>query len=353
MRARGYALTELQAPLEALDFDLAPGSGEALVEVCGCGVCHTDISFIEGVPTRRERPLVLGHEVSGRVVALGEGADPALEGRAVIVPAVLPCGECALCAKGRGEICRRQVFPGSDTHGGFASHLVVPARFLQPVDVPWGKPLARLSVIADAVSTAFQSVERSGLAEGDFAIFVGAGGVGGFGIQIARALGARTLAIDIDPERLAALREHGAEWTLNPTGRSAKEIKREVRALAKESDLPATEWKIFETSGTAPGQELAFALLGFGATLSVVGYHAGEVSVRLSNLMAFDARALGNWGCDPARYPRAIDTVLSGLVALDPFIEFFPMSRVNEVIDRMRRGEQRKRPILLPDFDRS
>ncbi len=349
MHIRGYAMVAQGAPLAPFEYAAQPGRGQALIEVAGCGVCHTDIGFLDdGVPTRHPLPLVLGHEVSGRVVEAGEDALH-LVGHDVVVPAVIPCGACPLCARGRGAICRAQVFPGNDVHGGFASHLVVPARGLVPVAAE-GADLARLSVVADAVSTAYQAVVRSGLREGDLAVFVGAGGVGGFGVQIAAALGARAIAIDVAPERLALLRDHGAEWTLDARDRRPSDLKREVRALAKEAGLPATEWKVFETSGTAAGQETAFALLTFGAYLGVVGYHPGDVTVRLSNLMAFDARVEGNWGCLPQRYPEVLDLIHAGRVVLDPFVETYPLSQVNDVLERLRAGRQQRRPILLPDF---
>jgi 6-hydroxycyclohex-1-ene-1-carbonyl-CoA dehydrogenase len=352
MRVAGFALHTRQEPLALLEYEVEPGPADALVAVCGCGVCHTDLGFVdEGVPTRHELPLVLGHEVSGTV--LEAPSHPQLVGRSVVVPAVLPCGDCPTCAAGRGEICRGQVFPGNDAHGGFASHLVVPARYLQPVDLEPGDELARLSVVADAVSTAYQAVDRSGLAEGDFAVFVGAGGVGGFGVQIAAARGARVLAIDLDDERLETLKGHGAEWTLNSRGRSVKEIRREVRDLAKSAGLAAHGWKLFETSGSGPGQELAFGLLTFGAYLGVVGFHPGQVTLKLSNLMAFDARAEGTWGCHPDRYPAALELVTSGAISLEPFVELLPMSQVNDVLDRLRSGQLKRRPVLLPDFNGS
>src|SRR5512141_2029902 len=123
------------APLEQRGLaNRRPEPGEAVVEVAGCGVCHTDIGFLhDGVKTRSALPLVLGHEISGTVREIGEGVDPALLGRAVVVPAVLPCGECDLCRAGRRAICRQQVMPGNDRHGGYASHVVVPARYLCPV----------------------------------------------------------------------------------------------------------------------------------------------------------------------------------------------------------------------------
>ncbi len=353
MQIQGYEMRAVGEPLVLSSREIgAPGPGQALVQVAGCGVCHTDLGFLfEGVPVRHALPLVLGHEVAGKVVAQGPGARELL-GRNVIVPAVMPCGECALCRRGRGDICKAQLFPGNDDHGGFASHVLVPARAL--CEVPSGTVdhtgLARLSVVADAVSTAYEAVKKSALEPGDFAIFVGAGGVGGFGVQIARALGARVLAIDVDAERLALLARHGAEWTLNAREHEAKELKKKVRDIAKEARLSSVMWKIFETSGTGPGQETAFNLLVHGAYLGVVGFHPGAVTVRLSNVMAFAARAEGTWGCAPERYPELLKLVLDGRVAVEPFVEAFPMSRINDVFARLRRHELQKRPVLIPDF---
>ncbi len=384
MRVTAFEMRAVGQPLVRVERELrAPRAGEAVVRVLGCGVCHTDLGFLfEGVPTRHELPLVLGHEVAGVVVAGGDGTDVG-PGTPVIVPAVIPCGRCRTCQRGRGDICRSQVFPGNDDHGGFSSHLVVPASGLCPVRgyPPETEGFARLAVAADAVSTAFAAVRKSELGEGDLAVFIGVGGVGGFAAQIAKAScllggrggapggffgggggggalaaqiakasGARVLALDVDDERLALLRAHGADWTLNVRGRPAKDVKASVRDLAKAEGLPGAEWRIFETSGTAPGQELAFALLNHGARLGVVGYHPGDVSVRLSNLMAFAARADGTWGCPPDLFPIVLDLVASGRVVLEPFVELHPMSTANEVLDRLRRGELRRRPVLVPDF---
>ncbi|MFH0944674.1 MAG: 6-hydroxycyclohex-1-ene-1-carbonyl-CoA dehydrogenase [Planctomycetota bacterium] len=333
------------------EFD-APADGQALVEVFGCGVCHTDLGFLyDGVRTRHELPLVLGHEVAGQVVAQG-ASHRNLVGKKVIVPAVMPCGSCDLCQRGRGDICKSQIFPGNDDHGGFASHLVVPVAGL--CEVPDGDfdrdGLARLSVVADAVSTSYEAVRKSGLGKGDFAIFVGAGGVGGFGIQTAHALGARVLAIDVSKERLDLMKKHGAEWCLNATEFDPKALKKQVRGTAKEAGLRDTEWKVFETSGTQPGQETAFSLLTFGAYLGVVGYYPGSVNLRLSNIMAFAARAEGTWGCPPEQFPSVLDLVRSGKIAIDPFLKTYPMSSINDVFEKLRRHELSHRPVLIPDF---
>jgi len=117
-----------------------PGDDEVLVKVAGCGVCHTDIGFWkDGVPTKKGLPLTLGHEVSGTVVQAGSRYKQLLD-REVIVPAVIPCGECELCRAGERRICRAQIMPGNDRHGGFASHVAVPARFRHHKPVTKGQP---------------------------------------------------------------------------------------------------------------------------------------------------------------------------------------------------------------------
>jgi 6-hydroxycyclohex-1-ene-1-carbonyl-CoA dehydrogenase len=331
--------------------ELAPES--VLIRVAGCGVCHTDLGFFyEGVRPGRPLPLTLGHEIAGTVVATGAGAEGWL-GRAVVVPAVLPCGTCALCRGGRGTICRAQVFFGSDIHGGFASHVVAPARGLCPVDTARlaavGLELADLGVLADAISTPYQAIDRAEVGPGDLAIFVGAGGVGGFGVQIAKARGALVVAIDVDAERLSALGRH-ADLLLPSKGLDAKAVKGAIGELVTARRGPALGWKIFETSGHPAGQELAFALLNHGALLSIVGFTLDKVNVRLSNLMAFDAVARGNWGCTPERYPAALDLVLAGKVEVAPFIERRPMSRIQETFEDLRAHRLRRRPVLIPDF---
>jgi 6-hydroxycyclohex-1-ene-1-carbonyl-CoA dehydrogenase len=355
MKIAAWVVREGNTPMEHVQRELVPQAGEVVVRVAGCGVCHTDLGFLyDGVPTRHPLPLTLGHEVSGTVVEAGPGAE-AWVGRDVVVPAVIPCGSCPACAAGRGSICPRQVFPGNDVHGGFATHLAVPAHGLCPVpDLgdaahnPAGLDLASLAVIADAVSTPYQAVLRSGLEAGDLAVFVGVGGVGGFGAQIAAARGAHVVAIDVDPERLERLAAHGAELGLRAGELDLKALKGAVRAFAAEHDVPTWRWRIFETSGTPAGQQTAFGLLAHGAYLGVVGYTPARVELRLSNLMALDATAQGNWGCLPEHYPAVLELVLRGEVALAPFVEERPLASINETFAAVRAHDVARRVVLIP-----
>jgi len=334
-----------------------PRADEVVVKVAGCGLCHTDLGFLyDGVRTRKAAPLALGHEISGEVVAVGERY-PELCGKAVIVPAVTPCGDCEDCHEGRAAVCKRQIMPGNDVQGGFASHVIVPARGLCVVNSPGalegrvlgrsGCTLAELSVIADAVSTPYQAICRSGLGAGDLALVVGLGGVGGYAVQIAQALGAHVVGFDVDPARIAGLEPHGLD--LGVDVRAGEQAALEAaRAFAKARGLSPSGWRIFECSGSKAGQALAWRLLGPAGWLSVVGFTMEKLEVRLSNLMAFDATAAGNWGCVPELYPEALALVLEGRVAVKPFVQTFPMNELCEVLQAAHEQRIPKRPVLIP-----
>ncbi len=348
-----WLMTAPDAPLTAVEFDvLPPPPGEAVVEIAGCGVCHTDLGFYyDGVRTNHALPLALGHEISGRVIAAGEGASEWV-GKTVIVPAVIPCGECDACRRGKFTICPNQKMPGNDIQGGFASHITVPAYGLCPVDTDAlaaaGLTLADVSVLADAITTPYQAALQAEIGEGDVAIVIGVGGVGGYAAQIAAALGATVVAIDVDAAKLDAIAQFGPVLTLNARDFDGRALKKEIQGFAKREGLKPTEWKIFECSGTAAGQMTAYGLLNHGATLCVVGFTMDKVEIRLSNLMAFHARALGNWGCPPELYPGALDLVLSGKVKVAPFVAQHPLADINEIFRAVHAGEFTRRAVLVP-----
>ena len=348
-----WVMTSGSEPLVKQQFEMeAPQAGEVVVEVAGCGVCHTDLGFYyDGVRMRHDLPLALGHEISGRVVAAAADVDVAV-GSAVIIPAVIPCGVCDLCRRGRYAICPNQKMPGNDVHGGFASHIRVPAFGLCPVDEQRlqkaGLGLADVAVVADAVTTPYQAVVRSGLAEGDLAIVIGVGGVGGYTAQISRALGATVVAIDVDADKLQMIGDAGAALCLNAREMDFGEIKKAIRGFVKENGLRSTEWIVFECSGTAAGQQTGFGLLTHGSTMCVVGFTMDKLELRLSNLMAFDARILGNWGCEPRHYPAALDLVLDGRIELKSFVERRPLAEINQVFEAVHKGEMKRRAVLVP-----
>lgn len=349
MRAQGFAYAEPKAPFRQVEYDLEPDAHEAVIKVAGCGLCHTDIGFYFGdVAPRAELPLVLGHEISGVVESVGEHFSD-LAGASVIVPSVMPCGDCAHCKAGCSNTCIRQFMPGNDGHGGFADRIKVPARYLTrlPQDLA-GYELADLSVIADAVTTPYQSVQRSGLKAGEVAVVVGAGGIGTYAVQIAKAVGAHVVALDIDDAKLERIGSHGADAVFNVRGVSARDARKEVKKIVSAAGKPDFAWKIFEMSGSVAGQELAYALLPPSGTLAVVGFTMARLELRLSNLMAFDAVCFGNWGCVPEFYPAAVEMVLAGKVNLKPFIKRHPLGDIQSLFESAHRGELTERAVLVP-----
>jgi 6-hydroxycyclohex-1-ene-1-carbonyl-CoA dehydrogenase len=324
--------------------------GEVLVEVAGCGVCHTDLGyFYQGVPTVNKPPLTLGHEISGIVV----DGEKAWIGKEVIIPAVMPCRQCYLCKTGRGNRCLAQKMPGNSMgiYGGFSSHIPVPAIDICEVKNRGSIPLEKLAVVADAATTPFQAAKRADMQVGDNVIVIGVGGVGQYMVQVLKALGAATVvAIDINQERLDTMLKNGADFAVNSMGKSSRDVSGELKNYRKANGLASTGWKIFEVSGTKPGQELGLALLSFTGKMVVVGFGPHKVEYSISRLMAFDAELIGSWGCLPEYYPAVLSMVTSGKINFEEFVQTRPMSKIEESFDEAHKQSPDKRIVLVPDF---
>jgi NADPH:quinone reductase-like Zn-dependent oxidoreductase len=132
---------------------------EVLVKVAACGVCHTDLHYIDhGVPTFKKPPLVLGHEASGVIAKRGKSVTEFKEGDTVLLPAVLTCGTCEFCRTGRENICQSMMMFGNNVDGAYAEYVAAPAKdiFHLPPEIP----LKEGSIIADAISTPFHAVKN-------------------------------------------------------------------------------------------------------------------------------------------------------------------------------------------------
>ena len=326
--------------------------GEVLVEVAGCGVCHTDLGyFYDGVPTVSKPPMTLGHEISGRVVA----GDSKWIGKEVIVPAVMPCNKCPICASGRGNRCLAQKMPGNSMgiYGGFSSHIVVPAEDLCVVENRGNIPLEQLSVVADAVTSPYQAAMRANLKPGDNVIITGAtGGLGVYATQVCRGMGAKeVVAIARSAEKLKRALDYGATYTISSADKDTRGVRDAFRAYCKEKGLPGNYgWKIFEWSGTLGGQQIALELFSYVFTLVICGYGMQKNEYQLSRLMAFDGDILGSWGCLPKYYPAVLKMVLDGRVKIAPFVEIRPMSQIQKAFEDGHKGGLDKRIVLVPDF---
>ncbi len=331
------------------------GAGDVLVKVAGCGVCHTDLSyFYDGVPTVTKPPLTLGHEIAGEVVAAGPGADSWV-GKNVIVPAVMPCNNCDICAKGRGNRCLAQKMPGNSLgiYGGFSDYIPVPSADLCVINDLKGRPLAYHAVIADAATTPYQAAVRVELEAGDPVLITGiTGGVGVYMAQVAKAFGAKPIVgMARHEEKLKRALSMGADYVINTKDKDFKAIQDEFRGIAKAAGVKANVgWKIFECTGTGAVQDIALGLLGFIGKMAVVGFGMQKNSYSISRLMAFDADVIGTWGCLPKYYPKVLEMVQDGRIQIDPLLEVRPMSTIKQAFEEAHSGTLTKRIVLTPDF---
>jgi 6-hydroxycyclohex-1-ene-1-carbonyl-CoA dehydrogenase len=328
-------------PLEIADVPTpTPGPGEVLVKVAACGVCHTDLHYIDhGTPTFKTPPLILGHEISGTIAGGGEaGWAP---GDRVLLPAVLTCGTCEMCRIGRENICERNQMFGNNVDGGFAEFVVAPAKDV--IRLPAGVPLIEGSIIADAITTPFHAVVRRGrVTPGDWVIVFGCGGVGLNVVQIAAAQGARVIAADVSNDKLEWARRLGAEATINP-GETPKPEK-EVRRITGGAGVDVA----FEVVGRPASQEQAFGCVRTGGRLVLVGYSTDAMALNSGRVMYREIEILGSLGCRPVDYARVIELVRQGRIKVAELVTHrFPLDRINEALDTLRSGAA-IRSVIIP-----
>jgi 6-hydroxycyclohex-1-ene-1-carbonyl-CoA dehydrogenase len=311
----------------------SPGPGEALIKVAGCGLCHTDLHYLDhGVKTFKTPPLILGHEAAGTIHGLGPGVTGRAPGDRVLIPAVLSCGRCRYCRQGRENLCDKMSMLGNNVDGAYAEYVAVPAAELVPV--PDGIPLEQACVIADAVSTPYHAVTRRGrVRAGDLVAVVGCGGVGLNVVQCAHVAGARVIAVDVNERRLETARRLGAVETVNPE--KVERVDKRVRELSGGGVDVA-----FEAIGNPKTMQLAYSLLRRGGRLCVIGYSADDVALSAARLMYYELEVVGSLGCGAGEYPEILGLVQAGRLKLDEIVSgTIPLARINEGLDRLRRGE--------------
>jgi 6-hydroxycyclohex-1-ene-1-carbonyl-CoA dehydrogenase len=331
----GLKLEEIPVPRPAAD--------EVRVRVAACGVCHTDLHYIDhGVPTRHDPPLVLGHEAAGWVDAIGERVEGFAKGRPVLVPAVLTCGACTLCRTGRANICEHMQMLGNHIHGAFAEYVCVPARDLVPI--PEGLDPVEASIVADAVTTAYHAVTQRALVRaGDTVAVFGCGGVGLSAVQFAAIAGAHVIAVDLDEKKLELAKLLGAADSVCARSEpdAAKSIKKRTNGGVD---------RALECIGNAATIQAAHASLRPGGRLCVVGFCDRPVELPLGKIMFTEQEVVGSLGCRPVDFPRVLGMAASGRFKLAPLITARrPLADIQLALDDLRAGRSVRSVILMPD----
>jgi 6-hydroxycyclohex-1-ene-1-carbonyl-CoA dehydrogenase len=332
-------------PEQPLAIEDAPtpstGPDDVRVRVAACGVCHTDLHYIDhGTPTFKKPPLILGHEIAGTVVEAGARVSRPRVGDHVLLPAVLPCGSCVACRSGRENICEHGIMLGNNVDGGYAEQIAIAARHVFPL--PEEIPLIEGAIIADALTTPFHAVVRRGRVQpGDWVLVVGCGGIGVNIVQIATALGAQVIAVDKVAAKLDWARRLGAAVTWN-----ADEQPRLDRAVREVSG--GGVHVAFEAVGHAPTQELALSCLRSGGRLVLVGYSPETMGLNAGRVMFRELEVIGSLGCRPVDYPRVIELVRQGRIRLQELVTHrFALDDINHAFDLLRSGEP-LRAVVVP-----
>ncbi len=320
-----------------------PKEGEILVKVAACGICHTDLHYIDhGVPTFKQPPMILGHEPSGTVAALGQGVTGWKEGDRVLLPAVLTCGTCYNCRTGRENICDNMVMFGNHVDGAYAEYVLAPAK--DAIPLPDELPLEESSIIADAISTPFHAVVNRGEVKAGWNVAVfGCGGVGINTVQVAAAVGASVIAVDVIPEKLEWAKKLGATAVVN-----AREVERIDKVIKKMTGGGVDV--SFEAIGNPETIQQAFSCIRKGGRTVVIGYTNKTVELPASKIMFFEQEIIGSLGCRPVDYPRIVEMARIGKIKVKELVTArFSLEEINKGFDLMREGDPHSlRSIAVP-----
>ncbi len=316
-------------------------ANQVLVKVAACGVCHTDLHYIEhGVPTFKKPPMVLGHEASGIVEEAGANVSNVKKGGRVLIPAVLTCGKCDLCRQGRENICSSMTMLGNHIDGAYAEYVAVDAKDV--LDLPESVPLEEASIIADAVSTPYHAVKnRARVQPGDTVVIFGCGGVGINAVQLAAAVGAYVIAVDVNDRKLQWATEFGAARTINAS--QVERVSKEVKKLTGGGADIA-----IEVIGNPKTIVEAFESVRVGGRLCVVGYTHETISVVAGKIMFKELEIVGSLGCRPVDYKPLIRMVEQGKIDIKRLVTHrFSLDEIGKAFEAMKEGVS-LRSIVIP-----
>jgi D-arabinose 1-dehydrogenase-like Zn-dependent alcohol dehydrogenase len=320
--------------LERVERELpVPGAGELLIKVHACGVCHSDALVIDGLVPGIEYPRVPGHEVIGTVEAVGAGVNGWTPGdRAGVGWFGGSCGYCARCRRGDAFACENiQAVTGLTRDGGYATHLV--AHVSAIAHVPAELDAVEAAPLLCAGITTFNALRNCGAGPGELVVIHGVGGLGHLGIQFARRLGFRTIAVNRGRDKEELARSLGAhEYIDSEAGDVAAAI--QARGGAK---------AIIATVTSAEAMRAIVGGLGPNGTMMVIGA-VGAFPVDTLDLL-FKRAAVKGWYSGVAADSE--DTLaFSQLNSVSSMNELFPFEQAQAAYDRMMSGKARFRVVL-------
>jgi acryloyl-coenzyme A reductase len=316
-----------------------PVEDQVLVAVSYCGVCRHDLLTRSGAFPSIPRPMTLGHQVSGVVVAAGPSARTRV-GERVISTIFMGCGRCAACREGNQAGCLedRALFMGDDFDGGYAPYVCVPERAM--TRVPGDVALREAAVVSCTLGTAYHALRsRAEVGPGQSVVVTGAsGGIGQHTIPLARLLGARVIAVTTRAEQADGLRERGADEVLvSPELRFARDVKRLTGGIGADA--------VIEIVGSRTLPQSLHAVRTGGRVVVLGNVDAGVAEVRPAHLIMKEIALLGTKSCTDAELAEVFALVGNGEVETD-IEQVRPLADVAEVHREMESGAVHGRVVL-------
>lgn len=303
----------------------APPPGEVLVQVASVGVCGSDVHYYREMRIGDyvvEPPLVLGHELSGRVVAVGEGVDPSRIGERVAVEPQRPCHTCSQCLAGRYNLCPHMRFYATPpVDGAFVEYVTAPSIFAHHLPDDLSDDAGAL---LEPLSVGIAALRKAGTVPGDRVLIAGAGPIGIIAAQTARAFGAREVLVSdpVGPRRERALR-YGATSTIDPTVDDVAGLRLGVDAF-------------IDASGAGPAVVSGIGALRPGGTAVIVGLGASELLLPVATIQDRELTLTGIFRYTDT-WPLAAHLVSTGQVDLDSLVTGrYPLEQVGEALDSDR-----------------
>ena len=292
--------------------DPVPSAAGVVVRVETTGVCRSDAHGWLGHDDGIALPHVPGHELVGRIAAVGPEVTNFRVGERVTVPFVSACGTCPECADGNGQVCRNQTQPGFTHWGSFAELVALHNAEVNLIRVPDELDSGAAALLGCRFATAYRGlVHRARLQLGERLLVVGCGGVGLSAAMIGVALGAEVIAVDIDPVALDRASSLGVAYAIDSSGLSESEILDAIASVAPSGVQVSVE--ALGRQATMRISVLALAPLGRQVQ---IGLFSAEPVVPMPTIIAKELSLHGSHGMPATDYPALLDLVLSG--ALDP-----------------------------------
>jgi propanol-preferring alcohol dehydrogenase len=335
---KAAVLHELKKPMTVEDVERpVPGEGEVLIKVEASGVCHSDLHVAEGDWKQfagiTKLPLIVGHEVAGKVVEVGPGVRELKIGDRVGVPWIYwTCGECEFCREGNENLCVKQKITGVTVNGGYAEFIKAPAS--HATKIPDAVSSVQAAPLFCAGVTVYRAIMQAKPRRGQRLAVFGVGGLGHLAIQIAVHLGLEVSAVDVADDKLALARSLGA---VNAFNAATANVVKEIRRLGGAHI-------VLVTSGSKAAYDTAFYCLRPTGTLLAVGLPANEISFPAIMMAAGEvnikASAVGT------REDLKQVLALAAAGKLHCQVAARPLADVNAVFEDMRAGKIAGRVVL-------